>query len=154
MGIGPSTKETSKYRFKDPLLKIISADEELNLVAGLLHGTPQSEREKQFSAYRSAAVIRSMRADGAIVTTDGWGNSNIDFAAALDALADMDIPACGTSFVGTAGKFVVHSPNLKDVIDINKSQSGTETCVLGENCLSELDARKAVAMLKLKMRGK
>ena len=154
MGIGPSTKETSKYRFKDPLLKIISADEELNLVAVIVQGTPQSEREKQFSADRSAAVVRSMRADGAIVTTDGWGNSNIDFAAALDALADMDIPACGTSFVGTAGKFVVHSPNLKDVIDINKSQSGTETCVLGENCLSELDGRKAVAMLKLKMRGK
>ena len=78
MGIGPSTKETSKYRFEDPLLKIISADEELNLVAVIVQGTPQSEREMQFSAYRSAAVIRSMRADGAIVTTDGWGNSNIE----------------------------------------------------------------------------
>ena len=58
----------------------------------------------------------------------------------------------GLSFVGTAGKFVVESPNLKGVIDINKSKDGVETCVLGENSMDELDARKAVAVLKLKMR--
>ena len=46
----------------------------------------------------------------------------------------------------------MESPNLNAIVDINKSKSGTETCVLGENSVTELDARKAAAMLKLKMR--
>ena len=152
MGVGPSTKETSKFRFHDPLLKIMSEDQDLNLMGIIIQGTPQSEAEKVFCATRSAIVARAMNVDGAVVSIDGWGNSNIDFVSLLDALNDRGIPTSGLSFVGTAGKFVVESPNLKGVIDINKSKDGVETCVLGENSMDELDARKAVAVLKLKMR--
>ena len=49
-------------------------------------------------------------------------------------------------------RFCCGEPNLNAIVDINKSKSGTETCVLGENSVTELDARKAAAMLKLKMR--
>ena len=41
---------------------------------------------------------------------------------------------------------------LGGILDINKSKEGVETNVLGENNVTELDARKATAMLKLKMR--
>ena len=152
MGVGPSTKETSRFRFRDPLLDVISRDEELNLMGIIIQGTPQSEAEKVFCATRSAIVAKAMNVSGAVVSIDGWGNSNIDFVSLLDALNDRGIPTSGLSFVGSAGKFVVESPNLKGVIDINKSVSGTETCILGENSMNELDAKKAVAVLKLKMR--
>ena len=37
-------------------------------------------------------------------------------------------------------------------MDINKSADGTETNVVGENNMVELDCKKATALLKLKMR--
>lgn len=152
MGIGPSTRETSIFRFRDPLLDVITDDEELNLMGIIIQGTPQSEKHKVFCAERSAILSKAMGVHGAVVSIDGWGNSNIDFVSLLDALNDRGLPTSGLSFVGTAGKFVVESPNLKGVIDINKSKSGTETCILGENSMDALDAKKAVAVLKLKMR--
>ena len=41
---------------------------------------------------------------------------------------------------------------MDTIVDINKSTEGVETNVVGENNLDVLDARKAVALLKLKMR--
>ena len=41
---------------------------------------------------------------------------------------------------------------LDGIIDINKSADGTETNVVGENNVVELDCKKALALLKLKMR--
>ena len=41
---------------------------------------------------------------------------------------------------------------LDGIIDINKSEDGTETNVVGENNMVELDCLKAKALLKLKMR--
>ena len=32
MGIGPSTKETSLHHFRDPLLDVVSSDEDLDLM--------------------------------------------------------------------------------------------------------------------------
>ena len=58
------------------------------------------------------------------------------------------------NFSGTVGQFVVVNEYLDGIIDINKSESGTETCVVGENNATALDAKKVVAMLKLKMRRK
>lgn len=152
MGIGPSTKETTLHHFKDPLTEIICQDEELNLIGIIVQGTPQSNESKIFTAERTAVLAQTLRADGAVVSTDGWGNSNIDFISLIDELNERKIATSGLSFIGTAGKFVMDSPNLKGIIDINKSESGTETCNVGENSMSRLDARKAVAVLKLKMR--
>ena len=140
MGIGPSTKETSRHHFHDPLLEIVSADEELDLMGIMLVGT------------RAAVWAEAMRADGVIISSDGWGNSDVDYVNTVDQLAKRGIAVAGLDFCGTAGQFVVESDNLDAIVDINKNPSGVETCVLGENSVNTLDARKAAAMLKLKMR--
>lgn len=152
MGIGPSTKETSLHHFHDPLLDIVSADEELDLLGILLVGTPDGNEEKILVGTRAAVWAEGMRADGVIISSDGWGNSDVDYVNTIDQLAKRGIPAAGLHFCGTAGQFVVESPHLDAIVDINKNPKGVETCILGENSVDHLDARKVTAMLKLKMR--
>ena len=41
---------------------------------------------------------------------------------------------------------------MDTIVDINKSKEGIETEVVGENTTDTLDAKKAAAFLKLKMR--
>ena len=41
---------------------------------------------------------------------------------------------------------------MNTIVNINKSAEGIETNVVGENSLTETDAKKAAALLKLKMR--
>ena len=41
---------------------------------------------------------------------------------------------------------------LDGILDINKSAEGVETNMVGENNVTQLDARKVTALLKLKMR--
>lgn len=38
MGIGPSTKETSLHHFRDPLLDVVSSDEDLDLMGIIIVG--------------------------------------------------------------------------------------------------------------------
>ncbi len=152
MGVGPSTKETSLHHFRDPLLDVVSADSDLDLMGILVVGTPQDNNDKHFVTRRAAVWAEAMRADGVIVSTDGWGNTNVDFANMIGELGQRNIPSVGMSFVGTSAKFVVTNKYMDTIVDINKSESGTETAVLGENNLTKLDAKKAVAMLKLKMK--
>ncbi len=98
---------------------------------------------------------RGYEADGAIVSIDGWGgNSNIDFASALEAIGKRDIPVVGMSFVGTQAQFVVTNEFMDTVVDFNKSKEGIETEVVGENNVMPIDAKKALAFLKLKMKRK
>lgn len=152
MGIGPSTKETTLHHFRDPLLKVLSNDTDIDLLGVMIAGIPQDNISKEFTGRRVGAFVEGMRADGAIVSEDSWGNSNIDFASAIEAIGERGIPVVGCSFVGTQGQFVVTNKYMDTIVDINKSAEGIETNVVGENTLSEIDARKAVAFLKLKMR--
>ena len=100
-----------------------------------------------------STLIEGMRANGAIVSADSWGNTNIDFASAIESIGERNIPVVGVSFVGTQGQFVVTNKYMDTIVDINKSEEGIETTVLGENSLTLTDARKALALLKLKMRN-
>lgn len=152
MGIGPSTKETSLHHFRDPLLDIVSNDADTDLMGVLLVGTPQDNKEKHFVTTRAAVLADGMRADGVIVSTDGWGNTNVDFANVIEELGKRNIPSVGISFVGSQASFVVTNKYMDTIVDSNKSQSGTETEVVGENNVDVLDAKKALALLKLKMR--
>ena len=86
MGIGPSTKETTLHHFRDPLVEVVSNDQDIDLLGIIVAGTPQANEEKVFTGQRIGAWAEAMRADGAIVSIDGWGNSNIDFASALEAI--------------------------------------------------------------------
>lgn len=154
MGIGPSTKETTLHHFRDPLLDVVSNDEEIDLLGIIVVGTPDDNGEKMLVGTRAAAMAECMRADGAIISADGWGNSDVDFANTCEQLGIRGIPVTGLKFSGQNGSFIVENPYLTGIKDINKSAEGIETCVVGENNVTELDARIVTAMLKLKMREK
>lgn len=151
MGIGPSTKETSLHHFRDPLLEIVSNDDDIDLLGIIIAGTPQANIEKVFTGQRIGSWVEAMRADGVIVSIDGWGNSNIDFASALEAIGKRNIPVVGMSFVGTQAQFVTTNEYMDTVVDFNKSKEGIETEVVGENNVMPIDAKKALAFLKIKM---
>ncbi|AWI07599.1 proline reductase [Clostridium drakei] len=154
MGIGPSTKETTLHHFRDPLVEIVDNDGDVDLLGIIVAGTPQENEDKVFVAQRAAAWVEAMRADGVIVSIDGWGNSNIDFATAVEEIGKRGIPVVGMSFVGTQAQFVVTNKYMDTIVDFNKSTEGIETEVVGENNIVELDAKKALAFLKLKMKNR
>ena len=154
MGIGPSTKETSLHHFRDPLLDVVSEDTDLDLMGILLVGTPDGNEEKMLVGTRAAVVAEAMRADGVIISSDGWGNSDVDFTNTVEQLGIRGIPVSGLNFSGTVAQFVVVNDYLDAIVDINKSADGTETKVVGENNVTRLDCLKAKALLKLKMRHK
>ena len=134
MGIGPSTKETTLHHFRDPLLDVVANDEDIDLLGVIVVGTPQDNEDKNFVGTRAAAWAEAMRADGAILSCDGWGNSHVDFANTVEQVATRGIPVVGLTFVGTVAQFVVTNE------------------IVGENEVTELEAKKALAFLKLKMR--
>ncbi|MEF9946487.1 MAG: glycine/sarcosine/betaine reductase component B subunit [Lachnospiraceae bacterium] len=152
MGIGPSTKETSLHHFRDPLLDVVSKDTDLDLMGILFVGTPDDNHDKMLVGTRAAVWAESMRADGVIISSDGWGNSDVDFTNTCEQLGERGIPVTGLNFSGTVAQFVVLNDYLDGIVDINKSADGTETNMVGENNMTELDCKKATALLKLKMR--
>lgn len=152
MGIGPSTKETSLHHFRDPLLDVVSADEDLDLMGIIIVGTPDDNEDKILVGTRAAVWAEAMRADGVILSMDGWGNSDVDFANTAEQMEKRGIPVAGLKFSGVNGKFVVQNEHIGDILDINKNPEGIETNMVGENNMTEVDARKVTARLKLKMR--
>lgn len=154
MGIGPSTKETSLHHFRDPLLEVVAEDTDLDLMGILIVGTPDGNEEKMLVGTRAAVWAEAMRADGVIISSDGWGNSDVDYTNTCEQIGIRGIPVTGLNFSGTVGKFVVENNYLDGIIDINKSVDGVETNVVGENNMVRLDCLKAKALLKLKMRQK
>ncbi len=154
MGIGPSTKETTLHHFRDPLLDAVSNDEDVNLLGVVIVGSPQSNKDKYYVGKRAAVCIQAMNADGAVISVDGFGNSHVDFANTIQEIASRDIAVVGMSFVGIQGKFVTENEYMDTVVDLNKSESGAETLRVGENSSVKLDAKKAVSLLKLKIRRK
>lgn len=153
MGIGPSTKETSLHHFRDPLLDVVGEDRDVDLVGVIVLGTPQDNKYKNFVGQRAAAWLEAMRVDGVILSSDGWGNSHVDYANTFEEIGKRDIPTVGVTFNGVQAKFVVSNKYMDTIVDINKSEEGIETEVVGENNVNEIDAKKALAFLKLKMRN-
>ena len=78
----------------------------------------------------------------------------MDFTNTIEQLGKREIPVVGIHFTGTAAQFVVTNPYMDTIVDMNKNPEGVETNVVGENAVDSMDARKAAAMLKLKMRKK
>lgn len=154
MGIGPSSKETTLHHFRDPLIEVISRDDEIDFMGIVVEGTPENDSHKQFVAQRAGVMAETMRADGVIVSIDSWGNSHIDFSAVIQAIGERGIPVVGVSFVGNQASFVVKNQYMDTIIDINKNEAGIETTVVGENNTLEADAVKALWILKNKMKKK
>ena len=134
------------------MLKVLAEDEDFDLQGIIVAGIPQDNVSKERTGERIGAWVEALRSEGAIVSADSWGNSDIDFANTVEQIGSRGIPVVGLSFCGTSGQFVVTNPYMDTIVDINKSAEGIETDVVGENSLTEMDARKAAALLKLKMR--
>ena len=92
MGIGPSTKETSLHHFRDPLLDVLDNDADIDVLGVMLVGTPQDNKEKHLVGKRAAQWAEGMRADGVILSCDGWGNSHVDFANTIEEIGKRGIP--------------------------------------------------------------
>ena len=136
MGIGPSTKETSLHHFRDPLLEVVAEDTDLDLLGLIIVGTPDDNKDKMLVGTRAAAMAECMRADGVIISSDGWGNSDVDYTNTCEQLGIRGIPVTGLNFSGTVAKFVVENDYLDGIVDINKSADGTETgCCSNIHCL-------------------
>lgn len=154
MGIGPSTKETTLHHFRDPLLDIAGDDRDIDLLGIMFVGTPDGNEEKYLVGKRAAVWAEGMRAEGVILSSDGWGNSHVDYANTVEELGKRGIPVVGITFNGTAGKFVVTNRYMDTMVDISKNPLGIESEIVGENTTTILDAKKALALLKLKLRRK
>ncbi len=152
MGIGPSTKETTKHYFEDPLVNVFAEDPDIDFVGVIVVGTPQDNRMKHLVGQRVAAWLSGMQCDGAVVSADGWGNSDVDFVNTLEQIGRRGISVVGLKFIGKQANFVVQNEYTKRVLDINKSVDGRETEIIGENAVAHVDAVKALAAIKLVIR--
>lgn len=153
MGVGPSTKETTMHHFKDPLVRVFGNDPDIDFQGVIVVGTPQDNVLKNLVGQRVAKWLKAMRTNGAVLSADGWGNSDVDFMHTMECIGQENISIVGLKFIGKQATFVVTNEYTPFVLDINKSASGTETTVLGENNLDAQDAQKALGLLKLKMRA-
>ena len=154
MGIGPSTKETSLHHFRDPLLDVVSNDRDVDLMGVMLVGSPDSNEDKMLVGTRAAVWAECMRADGVIVSCDGWGNSHVDYTNTMEQIGIRGIPAAGITFNGTVAQFVVVNDYLDAIVDINKNPEGVESNIVGENNMTERDCKIALYKLKAKMKKK
>lgn len=138
--------------FRDPLVEILGDDLDVDFVGVMVVGTPDDNKYKNLVGQRAAAWCESMRVDGVILSSDGWGNSHVDYANTFEEIGKRNIPTVGVTFNGIQAKFVVTNRYMNTIVDINKSKEGIETEVVGENNVDAVDARKALVYLKLKMR--
>ncbi|WP_077368531.1 D-proline reductase (dithiol) proprotein PrdA [Anaerosalibacter sp. Marseille-P3206] len=151
--IGPASKETSRHYFREPLVLEAMKDDEIDLAAVVFVGSPQANTEKFYVSKLLGMAIEAMDVDGAIVTTEGFGNNHVDFASHIEEIGMRDVSVVGMTFSAVQGQLVVGNKYMDAMIDNNKSRQGIENEVLGNNCLCHEDAIRALSMLKTKMAG-
>ena len=151
--IGPASKEMSRHYWREPLVLEALHDPEVDLCGVVFVGSPQINAEKFYVSKRVGHTVEMMDADGAFVTTEGFGNNHIDFASHIEQIGMRGIPVVGMSYCAVQGALVVGNKYMNYMVDNNKSESGIENEVLGCNTLCEEDAIRALAMLKTAMAG-
>lgn len=151
--IGPATKEITRHFFREPLVKALATDEELNLIGVVFIGSPQVNDEKSYVSERLGALVEALDVEGAIVTTEGFGNNHIDFSENIAAIASRGVPVVGVTFAAYQGQLVVGNKYMDAMIELNKDPEGFENEILADNTTCPEDAARAVLMLKTKMAG-
>ncbi|OZG67658.1 D-proline reductase (dithiol) proprotein PrdA [Bifidobacterium aquikefiri] len=151
--IGPATKEITRHFFREPLVEALQNDEELDLTGVVFIGSPQVNDEKSFVSSRLGSQIEAMEVDGAIITTEGFGNNHIDFSENIEQIGSRGVPVVGVTFAAYQGQLVVGNPYMDAMIELNKDEKGFENEILADNTLTADDARRAILMLKNKMSG-
>ncbi len=151
--IGPASKEMSRHYFREPLVLEAMHDEEIDLAGVILVGSPQANSEKYYVSNLLGTLIETMDVDGAIVTTEGFGNNHVDFASHIDQIGKRGVSVVGMTFAAEQGQLVVGNEHMNAMIDLNKSEKGIENEILENNCLCQEDAIRALYMLKAEMAG-
>lgn len=151
--IGPASKETSRHYWREPLVKQLLAEEELDFAGVLLVGSPQANTDKFYVSKRVGMTVEAMDADGAIVTTEGFGNNHVDFASHIEQIGKRGIKVVGVSYCSQQGALVVGNEYMSAMCDSNKSMQGIENEILANNTLCPEDAIRQIAMLKTLLGG-
>lgn len=151
--IGPASKEMSRHYWREPLVLEALHDPEVDLCGVVFVGSPQINAEKFYVSRRVGHTVEMMDADGAFVTTEGFGNNHIDFASHLEQIGMRGVPVVGMSYCAVQGALVVGNKYMTYMVDNNKSEAGIENEILGNNTLCPEDAIRALAMLKTAMAG-
>ena len=146
--IGPASKECSRHYWREPLIIEAMNDEEIDLCGVIFVGSPQINSEKTYVSERLGMTVEALDVDGAIVTTEGFGNNHIDFASHIEQIGMRGIEVVGMSFCGVQGALVVGNKYMKHMVDNNKSEEGIENEILSCNTLCKEDAIRALSMLK------
>ncbi|WP_456153525.1 glycine/sarcosine/betaine reductase component B subunit [Mogibacterium sp.] len=151
MGLGPSIKMTSLHHYNCPITRRLINDTDVDFVGIIENGVSENFDYKVATAIATGEMASKLNLDGAIVAIDGWGNHHIDFVNVIEQLGLRDIPSVGLSYIGLQGRLVATNPYVETIIDFNKESSGYESCVVGQNNLSDIDAYKAIQILKRKV---
>lgn len=151
--IGPASKEMSRHYWREPLVLKVMEDDELDLVGVVFVGSPQANSEKFYVSKRLGMLVESMEVDGAVVTTEGFGNNHIDFASHIEQIGMRGIPVVGVSYCAVQGALVVGNKYMTHMVDNNKSRQGIENEILENNTLAPEEAVRIVAMLKNAIEG-
>ena len=151
--IGPASKETSRHYFREPLVLEALADEDIDLAGVIFVGSPQINAEKFYVSKRLGMAVEAMDVDGAIITTEGFGNNHIDFASHHEQIGMRGVEVVGVSYSAVQGALVVGNKYMKNMVDNNKSAQGIENEILSNNTLCPEDAIRALTMLKSVMAG-
>jgi len=146
--IGPASKETSRHYFREPLILEAMHDDEVDLAGVIFIGSPQVNAEKFYVSKRLGMMIEAMDIDGAIVTTEGFGNNHIDFASHIEQIGERGVAVVGVSYSAMQGALVVGNKYMQHMVDLNKSEKGIEDEILCNNTLTHEDAVRAMYMLK------
>lgn len=151
--IGPASKEMTRHYFREPIVELMAADEEIDLVGVAFVGSPQVNDEKNFVSKRLGAMADTMNIEGAIVTTEGFGNNHIDFASHIEQFGVRGVKTVGVTYAAYQGQLVVGNKYMDAMVELNKDAGGFESEKLGENTLTPNEARRALQMLKNKLAG-
>ncbi|HAS80176.1 MAG TPA: D-proline reductase (dithiol) proprotein PrdA [Fusobacteriaceae bacterium] len=151
--IGPASKECTRHYYREPLVIEAMNDPEIDLCAVIFVGSPQVNAEKFYVSERLGMTVEALDVEGAIVTTEGFGNNHIDFASHIEQVGMRGVKVVGMSFSAVQGALVVGNKYMELMVDNNKSEEGVENEVLACNTLCKEDALRALGMLKSAMDG-
>lgn len=151
--ITPTTKETTRHYWRDPLVELLAEDEEIDLIGIMFVGSPQANVEKFYVSDRLGRWVDVIKPDGVIITTEGYGNNHVDFSQHINQVGELGIPVVGSSFCAVQGALVVGNKHMDALVEHGVSPKGLESDRLSENTMDSVAAKKALAMLKNKMMG-
>lgn len=151
MGITPSLKWTTKHHFEDPLLKVLSKDKWVEPIAIVIYGSSDLNKEKIFASERTAQVVKAINPDGVILELDGFGNNHVEWVNCVNEIGKAKIPMVGVSYK-EPNEFVVKTKYLKEnYVDIDAAFLDYESCVVGQNTITQSKAEEVLKKIKLEI---